>query len=268
MTTHEARHAATSEWTKMPTIATKEADNNTALNNTSTNWNIYTATANTTNVSSMLSYLSQSTRSPSTESNSSSDIIAETKKVTTFPAESFFSNSVYQSTVEDPKTTTSAITSNLIVQVSTSMPLISSKFLASVSSNQFQAGGGRLKNSEAILTISFAILLALTILGSTVYIFNKFRKRRDQYSHHPLYDTSSETERYTTQEDVLVISGGLYDAPRIYNPNMMYEDDELSNDHLPFSAQPGQLKLEFLSGEKEQNIFPAYETFQKTPGDL
>ncbi|XP_042318006.1 uncharacterized protein LOC121927962 [Sceloporus undulatus] len=224
---------------------------------------------NTSSVSTLLSYLSQSTHSPITETNSSSYITPETKKeVTTLPSESFFSKSISQATVDDLKTT-SAITSNLIAQVSTSVPLISSKLLLSVSSNQLPAGAGRLKKSEAILTISFSILLALTILGFTVYILNKYRKRRNQYAHHPLYDTSSETvDRYTIPDDVLVISGGLYDAPRIYNQNMVYEDDELQNDYLPFSAQPGHLRLESLPEEKEQDFFPTYETFQIPPGDL
>ncbi|KAH0618963.1 hypothetical protein JD844_018540 [Phrynosoma platyrhinos] len=215
MGTHEARNATTSGWTEIPTVTSEEADRNTAFHNASANWNIYATTVNTTSISTLLSYLSQSTHSPSTETNSSSDIIAETKKeVTTVPAESFFSKSVHQATVNDSKTTTSAITSNLITQVSTSIPLISSKFLLSISSNQLPG------------------------------------------------------DRYTIPDDVLVISGGLYDAPRIYNQNMVYEDDELQNDHLPFNAQPGHLRLKFLPGEKEQDLFSTYETFQIPPGDL
>lgn len=76
-------------------------------------------------------------------------------------------------------------------------------------------------------------------------------------------------DRYATPEDTLVISGGLYDAPRMYNPSLlMYEDDDLHIDHLPFSAQPGQYRLAFLSGERENNLSSTYETFQIPPGDL
>lgn len=68
-------------------------------------------------------------------------------------------------------------------------------------------------------------------------------------------------DRYATPDDTLVISGGLYDAPRIYN------DEELQTDHLPFSAPPGQFRLEFF-GEKEKGITLTSETPQVPPGSL
>lgn len=76
-------------------------------------------------------------------------------------------------------------------------------------------------------------------------------------------------DRYTAPDDTLVISGGLYDAPRICNSNMMvYEDDEFQNDNFLFNTQPQQLRLEFLPGEKENDFSSMYETFQIPPGSL
>ncbi|KAJ6661059.1 hypothetical protein lerEdw1_016860 [Lerista edwardsae] len=240
MTTHEARNATVSS-TEIPTVSSKEGGNITTLHNADANGSTFT------------------------ESNSLSDIAAETKTEVTTPltTKSVFHHSAYLATTEDAsKVTTSAITWKLITQPSQTPLLFSSKVLFSTAS-QFSAGA-RLKDSEIILTIGFAIILALTILGFIAYILNRYRKRRDQYSHHPLYDASSEiVDRYATPEDTLVISGGLYDAPRMYNPSLMiYEDDDLQNDHL------GQYRLAFLPGEEENNPSSTYETFQIRPGDL
>ncbi|XP_062999851.1 uncharacterized protein LOC134410479 isoform X2 [Elgaria multicarinata webbii] len=269
MSTHEARTATTIR-TKMPTVSSKETANSTILHNASSNWNTFAITVNTTSFSPLLSDFAQSTHSRHTKAKSSSDITAETKtEVATFPTESFLGNSTHQATVKDSKVTTSAITLKLTSQPSRSIPLISSKGLVSVSAIPFPEEAD-LKKSEVILTIGFAIVLALTILGFTVYILNKYKKLRNQYSHRPLYDASSEiVDRYATPDDTLVISGGLYDAPRLYNPNMtVYEDDELQNENLPFSTQRGQFRLEFLPGEQENDLSPTYETFQMPPGGL
>ncbi|XP_029428497.1 uncharacterized protein LOC115073808 isoform X3 [Rhinatrema bivittatum] len=66
-------------------------------------------------------------------------------------------------------------------------------------------------------------------------------------------------DRYSAPDDTLVISGGLYDAPRVYNPNMtVLEDEECQHDYISFGSRPGQFRLEFLPGEKERE--PAYES--------
>uniref|UniRef100_A0A8D0GU92 Uncharacterized protein n=1 Tax=Sphenodon punctatus TaxID=8508 RepID=A0A8D0GU92_SPHPU len=120
---------------------------------------------------------------------------------------------------------------------------------------------------ETTLTIAFSSILAFTILVLIIYSLNKYRKRRAQYSHRLLHDASSEEgDRYTPPDDTLVISGGLYDAPRIYNPNMtVLEDDEFQTDYLPFGTRPGQFRLEFLPGEKERGFSSNSETFQPPP---
>ncbi|XP_034979930.1 uncharacterized protein LOC118089406 isoform X2 [Zootoca vivipara] len=247
--------------TERLTVSSTEADNITILQNGSASLSTFTTTVNITNFPTLL----QSTHSPHTETSA---ITAEAKTEMTFPTESFSTNSTHQATVVDFNVTTSATTLKPTVQPSKTAPLISSN---SVSAIQFPAEGSGLSNSDTILTIFFAIVLALTILGFIIYIFNKYRKRRDQFSHHPLYDASFETvDRYATPDDTLVISGGLYDAPRISNSNMtVYDDDELQIDQLPFSAQPGQYRLEFLPGEKEVDFSSTYEgTFQIPPGGI
>ncbi|XP_033008929.1 uncharacterized protein LOC117048781 [Lacerta agilis] len=250
--------------TERLTVSSTEAANITILQNGSASLSTFATTVNITNFPMPL----QSTHSPNTETSA---ITAEAKTEMTFPTESFSTNSTHHATVEDFNVTTSATTLKPTVQPSRTAPLISSKGYLSVSAIQFPAEGAGLSNSDIILTIFFAIVLALTILGFIIYIFNKYRKRRDQFSHHPLYDASFETvDRYATPDDTLVISGGLYDAPRISNSNMtVYDDDELQIDQLPFSAQPGQYRLEFLPGEKEVNFSSTYEgTFQIPPGGI
>ncbi|XP_044280974.1 uncharacterized protein LOC123020288 isoform X2 [Varanus komodoensis] len=259
MSTQEAR-IATAASTKTPTASSKEAVNSITLNNSSANWNTLATDVNTTNFSPLSSNTIQTTYSLHKEANSSSAMTAETKTVVTrVPTVSFFGNSTYQATAEESNGTP-GITLKLTSQPFRSTPVMSSKVLLSDSAKQFPEGA-HLKKSEVILTIGFAIVLTLTILGFTVYILNKHRKRRDQYSHCPLHDASSETvDRYATPDDTLVISGGLYDAPRFYNPNMMvYEDDELQNDNLSFTAQHGQL---------EMDLSPIHEAFQIPAGAL
>ncbi|EMP29791.1 Mitochondrial glutamate carrier 1 [Chelonia mydas] len=78
--------------------------------------------------------------------------------------------------------------------------------------------------------------------------------------------TQASADIYTTPDDTLMISGGLYDAPRIYNPNMtVLEDDELQAEYLPFGSRPGKFRLEILSGENEKGLSPTFDRFQPPP---
>ncbi|KAM3935416.1 uncharacterized protein RB166_002666 isoform 1-T3 [Leptodactylus fuscus] len=112
--------------------------------------------------------------------------------------------------------------------------------------------GSGMKFSETVLTSIFSTILVVVMLTTVAFCFNKYRKRRSQYSHHPLHETVYESEGYSPPDDTLVISGGLYDAPRIYNPNMtVLEEDESQPDYVSFSNRPGQFRLEFLPGDKD-----------------
>nr|XP_033773894.1 uncharacterized protein LOC117347285 [Geotrypetes seraphini]XP_033773895.1 uncharacterized protein LOC117347285 [Geotrypetes seraphini] len=134
------------------------------------------------------------------------------------------------------------------------------KTFAVIHTSRISGNEIRLKNSEAILTIAFSIILGIVVVVLLIYSLNKYKKRRLQYSHHPLHDTSYESaDRYSVPDDTLVISGGLYDAPRVYNPNMtVLEDEDSQYDYVSFGSRPGQFRLEFLPGEKERE--PTYES--------
>ncbi|KAM4046657.1 uncharacterized protein ACNLHF_010164 [Anomaloglossus baeobatrachus] len=114
-----------------------------------------------------------------------------------------------------------------------------------------------MKYSETVLTSIFSTILVVVLLTTLAFCFNKYRKQRSQYSHHPLHENIYESEGYTPPDDTLVISGGLYDAPRIYNPNMtVLEEEDSPPDYISFSNRPGQFRLEFLPGDKD--IEPGY----------
>ncbi|XP_056414369.1 mucin-4-like [Hyla sarda] len=117
--------------------------------------------------------------------------------------------------------------------------------------------GNSMTYSETILTSIFSTILVVVLLTILAFCFNKYRKRRSQYSHHPLHENVYESEGYSPPDDTLVISGGLYDAPRIYNPNMtVLEEEDSQHDFVSFSSRPGQFRLEFLPGDKDTD--PAY----------
>ncbi|XP_014466462.2 uncharacterized protein LOC106737889 [Alligator mississippiensis] len=142
-----------------------------------------------------------------------------------------------------------------------------SEALDSVPTTQVSTEGFHLKNSEDILSIGFSSTFVFAVLVIIMHSFLKYRKRKAQYSHRPLHDISSETgDIYTTPDDTLVISGGLYDAPRIYNPNVTaLDNDEVQADYLPFGSRSGQFKLEFSLDEKDLSY--NFETFQSLPQD-
>ncbi|XP_053313545.1 uncharacterized protein LOC128475093 [Spea bombifrons] len=190
-----------------------------------------TNAANPTSISSSTTLLTGSPTTISTES--------ETTTLTT-PSEEY-------SSTESKYTTSNLTEENSTSQNNTAV----TSFNGTLASN---TSGARLTltHSEAILTSVFSIILAFVALAVLIYIVRKHSRRISQYSHHPLHETSNEPEeRYLPPEDTLVISGGLYDAPRIYNPNMsVLEEEEVQHDYVSF-GRPGQFRLEFLPGDKE-----------------
>ncbi|GCB64285.1 uncharacterized protein [Scyliorhinus torazame] len=112
-----------------------------------------------------------------------------------------------------------------------------------------------LRKQEIILTICLSTILGVVILTIIMYNVTKCKQRRAQYSHRPLYASSYEEPggSYNIPDDTLVISGGLYDESRVYNPNMtvLEEDDELHSEYPAFSSKYNQFRLEFLPEERE-----------------
>ncbi|XP_013799057.1 uncharacterized protein [Apteryx mantelli] len=78
----------------------------------------------------------------------------------------------------------------------------------------------------------------------------------------PNHTTQAPDDLYNTPDDTLVISGGLYDAPQTYNPDMTAPENEVQTDYLPFESTCGQYKLEYLPVQTEKGLFSTFKTFQ------
>lgn len=90
-----------------------------------------------------------------------------------------------------------------------------------------------------MLTVVFSVVLGVFVLGLVMYKFKRCHQRRVQYSHQPL--TEDYAEAFVTDDDTLVISGGLYDG-HVCEPITTQDD--------PISCQPTQFRLEFLNDDQ------------------
>ncbi|XP_061114131.1 sialomucin core protein 24-like [Conger conger] len=105
-----------------------------------------------------------------------------------------------------------------------------------------------LSRSEAALTIFCGLMLGLTVLAITGYSLHRCKQKSSQYIHQPLYNSSEDTGDRSVPDDTLVISGGLYDGPEIFNSSLAADEDMgFHSDPPPFAPQPAQFRLEFLS---------------------
>nr|XP_055069072.1 sialomucin core protein 24-like [Misgurnus anguillicaudatus] len=122
--------------------------------------------------------------------------------------------------------------------------------------------GASLSGSETSLTILFSIVLGMIILMILVYFAHKFRRRKQarvQYTHRRLQNEDT-GEQFIAPDDTLVISGGLYDGPQIYNPTMTVQSEEdYQTDTSGFAYRPSQFRLEFLN--EDQRRVPDHDTF-------
>ncbi|XP_056606368.1 sialomucin core protein 24-like [Triplophysa dalaica] len=113
-----------------------------------------------------------------------------------------------------------------------------------------------LSSSEKSLTVLFSALLGLIVLIVLVYFMHKYRKRnqtRVQYTHRRLQSDDT-GEQYAGADDTLVISGGLYDGPQIYNPTMTVQnEEEFQADASGFGYASSQFRLEFLKEEQQRD---------------
>ncbi|KAA0712704.1 hypothetical protein E1301_Tti004861 [Triplophysa tibetana] len=122
-----------------------------------------------------------------------------------------------------------------------------------------------LSSSEKSLTVLFSALLGLIVLIVLVYFMHKYRKRnqtRVQYTHRRLQNEDT-GEQYPGADDTLVISGGLYDGPQIYNPTMTVQNEEdFQADAAGFGYASSQFRLEFLKEEQQRDPDRDASTFQ------
>ncbi|XP_058861011.1 uncharacterized protein LOC117962410 [Acipenser ruthenus] len=159
--------------------------------------------------------------------------------------------------------------------VTGSLPVQPTSFYTTLVSTHNLGERFELNSSEMAITIFFSTILGVAVLVFIMYSLNKCKRKSAQYSHRPLYNTADETvDRYSAPDDTLVISGGLYDGIRIYNPNMTVleeDEEELHPEHRPFGSRAPQFRLEFLP--EEQGRPPStggstFETFQAPPEEL
>ncbi|KAG7472145.1 hypothetical protein MATL_G00105550 [Megalops atlanticus] len=144
------------------------------------------------------------------------------------------------------------------------------------STTQVEGKPHELSYSEKAMTIFFSVLLGVAILAVVVYSLTRCRREGTQFMHRPLYNNSEEpgeqlsgfsgADRFKARDDTLVISGGLYDGPEVFNPTMTTEEDVgFHSDQLPFAPGPAQFRLEFLPEERERSpncMASTFETFQ------
>ncbi|XP_062853220.1 sialomucin core protein 24-like [Trichomycterus rosablanca] len=108
-----------------------------------------------------------------------------------------------------------------------------------------ETAGAGLTHSEKSLTIMFSVVLGVIVLlvfGQIVYRVTRSKQRRVQYSHHPLFNENT-GEQFMVQDDTLVISGGLYNGPQIYNSTVT----AINDDQQTFVYTPTQFRLELLN---------------------
>ncbi|XP_073707908.1 uncharacterized protein [Garra rufa] len=136
---------------------------------------------------------------------------------------------------------------------------------STTSLNESQGGG--MNHSEKSLTILFSILLGvivLVILGHFMYKFGRTKERSIQYTHRRLHNEDT-GEPFAVPDDTLVISGGLYDGPQIYNPTMTVQNEEFQTDTSGFDSRPTQFRLEFLREDQDRAFDHETSTFETFP---
>ncbi|ROL44899.1 hypothetical protein DPX16_9111 [Anabarilius grahami] len=192
-----------------------------------------------------------STTNPQTTQSGTSSTININSTAVTSTDNSTHSNNESATSSTTPVTKSTAITSTSVIQNS------------STSSNESQGGG--LNHSEKSLTILFSILLGvivLVILVNFMYKYGRSKERSIQYTHRRLQNEDT-GEPFAVSDDTLVISGGLYDGPQIYNPTMTVQNDEEYQTDIPgFASRPSQFRLEFLREDQDRAFDNETSTFQ------
>ncbi|XP_023689923.2 uncharacterized protein [Paramormyrops kingsleyae] len=93
---------------------------------------------------------------------------------------------------------------------------------------------------EMIITTIISTVLGLIVLTMAAYIISICQQKKHLFIHRPLYNNAEEMgDRFSTPDDTLVISGGLYDEPQTFE----YEE---------FPAQMSRLQLDFFNEDSGQ----------------
>ncbi|KAF4079107.1 hypothetical protein AMELA_G00189140 [Ameiurus melas] len=259
-TTHNAMETTGHKTTRNNIKATTQQENNisNSYNNSSIN-----ANGNTSKTSSTISNRHNSRNSTVSDSTQHNSAVPS-------PRAEITTHQINVSATEANFATQSASALTRAVVSTTLRPPVSTVHGASMSTPAYfttgttignktsngTAGAG-LNNSETSLTILFSVVLGvifLIILGLSVYKMT--RSRWAMYSHHPLHNEDTGGQ-FVVTDDTLVISGGLYDGPQIYNSTVT----ALNEDHM-FTYTPTQFRLEFLHEDPATDHIHEATTFK------
>ncbi|XP_034021905.1 mucin-22 [Thalassophryne amazonica] len=126
------------------------------------------------------------------------------------------------------KTIQTAVTDSSTLNTTVVPPAASSATVNRTSESQVLG----LNTSEKSMTIFFSVVLGLFGVALVLLMYHRC-KQKIQYFHQPL-DNTEDTDQFVTDDDTLIISGGLYDGHSLS-----------ANPEAATREQP-QLRLEFL----------------------
>ncbi|KAM9482866.1 uncharacterized protein Hap1MRO34_007924 isoform 2-T2 [Clarias gariepinus] len=246
--------------------------NNSYINanvNTSENSSTFLHRDNSTNSTVSDSTLYNSTR-PSTTADYTEITTLQTNQITTHQTNLSATKSNF-GTQSTSDSTRASVSTTLRPPVSTvhsrnestsSIPIFFTTGTELGNKTNNETAGTGLSHSEISLTILFGVVLSvivLIILGLSLYKLT--RNKWAQYSHHPLHNEDTGGQLMVT-DDTLVISGGLYDGPQIYNSTVT-----ALNEDQAFTYTPTQFRLEFLHEDPttdHTHVATTFKTFNDT----
>ncbi|XDV35377.1 hypothetical protein PO909_005339 [Leuciscus waleckii] len=239
------------------------SSSNSAYNDSSTTQNTSTTQTTPTGFNSTLGPIeSNATVTGSAVQPNSTENAQTTQSVTftTININSTAGTSTDNSTHSNNETATSS-TAPVTKPTAITSPTVTQNGTTSFNESQ----GGGLNHSEKSLTILFSILLGvivLVILMNFAYKYGRSKERSIQYTHRRLQNEDT-GEPFAMPDDTLVISGGLYDGPQIYNPTMTVQNEEEIQTGIPgFASRPTQFRLEFLREDQDRAFDNETSTFQ------
>ncbi|XP_053492213.1 sialomucin core protein 24-like isoform X2 [Ictalurus furcatus] len=268
-TTHNAMETTGHKTTRNNRKATTQQENNisNSYNNSSIN-----ANGNTSNNSSTISNRHNSTNSTVSDSTHHNSTVPSpraeitTHQINVSATETNFATQFASAPTRAEVSTTLRPPVSTVHSTSKSTPAYFTTGTTIGNKTSNETAGAGLNNSETSLTILFSVVLGviiLIILGLSVYKMT--RSKWAKYSHHPLHNEDT-GRQFMVTDDTLVISGGLYDGPQIYNSTVTV----LNEDHM-FTYTPTQFRLEFLHEDPttdhkhEATTFKTFNTTDQQP---
>ncbi|XP_037390779.1 sialomucin core protein 24-like isoform X1 [Pygocentrus nattereri] len=246
--------------------STQDTTGNTTPSNGNSGNSTIPSTQNSTNSTTANMQSNSSVPSPTGQTNITTEQITQT--TTNITPTSLATQPASKPTITSMSTVSTRLNSPAVTlhgnNDSTTAEDLTTETTPGNKTNNETAAGAGLNFSEMSMTILFSVVLGvivLMVLGQIVYKVSRNKHRMVQYSHRPLYNEDT-GEQFVVPDDTLVISGGLYDGPQIYNPTVTTLNDE---DQPTFAYTPTQLRLEFLreeQGTDRDYEATSFETFK------